>query len=113
MLKRGTLVILNDCDAPEARMVAVLTSYNSREGYWHARYLSTFPNMTRCTTTQPTPVADFGVLVEFRGDEFRCVQVRASVARYRDGVPRRWQDYRGSRWLKMRSAAADKVARAA
>jgi hypothetical protein len=114
MLKRGDFVIANDCDAPEARMIAVLTSFDAVAGWWRARYLSKFPYRARCHADAPTPVADFGVLVEFRGDEFRCVQVRESKARYRDGAPRRWQDRSPGVWRELRSSAtAQKIARAA
>jgi hypothetical protein len=114
MLKRGTLVIVNDCDAPEARLVAILTSFDARAGQWRARYLSTFPYRALCCADEPTPVADFGVLIEFSGDRFRCLQVRPSAARYRDGKPRAWQDRNPGAWRELRSSAtAQRIARAA
>jgi len=113
-LSRGTLVIVNDTDAPEARLVAILTSFDANAGHWRARYLSRFPFRAICHADEPTPVADFGVLVEFRGDEFRCVQVRHSKARYRDGKPRRWQDRNPDVWRELRSSAtAHAITRAA
>lgn len=97
MLTRGQLVIMNDIDCPEAKLVAVLTRFDDKKGVWHARYLAKATSRTKCYSSGalggPTPLADFGVQVEFVGEFFRAVQTTLSVATYRDGKPRSWQDY--------------------
>lgn len=99
MLKRGQLVIMNDIDCPEAKLVAVLTRFDDKKGIWHARYLAKATSRTKCYSSGalggPTPLADFGVRVEFSGEFFAVVPTgNPSVATYRDGKPRTWQDYR-------------------
>lgn len=98
MLTRGQLVIMNDIDCPEAKLVAVLTRFDDKKGIWHARYLAKATSRTKCYSSGalggPTPLDDFGVAVEFVGEFFRAVPTgKPSVAKYRDGVPRSWQDY--------------------
>lgn len=108
MLKRGDVVIINDVDAPEAKMLAVLTKYDADAGAWHARYLTTATRNWKCGTANwtPTKVEDFGMRLEWRGDEFRVVPNGAPcVATYDDGVPRRWQDYSGREWWTTRPEA--------
>jgi hypothetical protein len=106
MLTRGTYVIMNDCDAPEARMVAVLTRYDDQRGIWHALYLSTHTNMAAPYGPQPTPLSKFGKTVEWRWNEYRVVDSgEPCTATYRDGAPRNWQDYRGERWWEARGKA--------
>lgn len=110
MLTRGTPVILNDVDCPEAMLVAVLERYDDKAGVWHARYLSPRTNMQKCCSSGslggPTPIDLFGVKLEIRGEEYRVVQSGASQAKYRDGKPREWQDRRGGdQWQKARKVA--------
>lgn len=108
-LKRGVPVIMNDVDAPEARLVAVLTSYDDARGVWHARYLSTFPHRARCSSHSwtPTPIAAFGVRLELDGFRFRCVPTGEPCrATYDDGKPRSWQDRAPERWQQIRVKAA-------
>jgi hypothetical protein len=110
MLTRGTPVILNDVDAPEARLVAVLERYDDQSGVWYARYLSTYPNMKTCWTSGslggPTPLSEFGVRLDVDGDKFRVVQTGSSSATYRDGKPRNWQDRTGREWWPVAARAA-------
>lgn len=99
MLTRGQLVIMNDIDCPEAKLVAVLTRFDDKKGIWHARYLAKATSRTKCYSSGalggPTPIDDFGVMIEFVGDHFRAVPSgKPSNAKYRDGKPRSWQDYR-------------------
>lgn len=106
MLKRGDYVIMNDVDCPEARLVAVLTRYDDRKGYWHALYLSTFTNMAAPYGRQPTLLSAFGMRVEWKRDEYRVVPIgEPCTATYRDGRPRRWQDRCGSRMWEARKKA--------
>lgn len=108
MLRRGMFVILNDVDAPEARMVAVLTSYNDLVGFWRARYLSTFTHRATCIAQlwTPTPLETFGVRLVFAGDRYQCIPIGPSRAAYEDGKPRRWQDRCPGRWHPLRDGAA-------
>ena len=113
MLLRGTPVIINDVDCPEAKLVAVIRGYDAKRGVWKADYLSTRTNMARCWTSGeiggPTPIAEFGMKVELddTGLSFRVVPSGApNVAKYRDGKPRNWQDYDAEhRWWPTRKAA--------
>lgn len=106
-LTRGTYVIMNDVDCPEARLVAVLTRYDDQKGIWHALYLATYTNMAAPYGRQPTPLSDFGVTIEWKWDEYRAVpNGNPCVAKYRDGKPRQWQDRFGDdRWWKARKKA--------
>lgn len=108
MLTRGTYVIMNDVDAPEARLVAVLTRYDDVKGIWHALYLASYTNMAAPYGTRPTPLSDFGQKVEWRWDEYRVVSSgEPCTAKYRDGAPRQWQDRFGeNRWWDARRKAA-------
>ena len=105
LLSRGTPVIINDADAPEARLVAVLTRYDADRGIWFARYLSTWTNMLVCYTgDEPTPIARFGVRLEWKGESYRCVPTgEPSTAVYRDGVPRRWQERNPDKFWQSRA----------
>lgn len=107
-LRRGTPVIIMDCEEPSARMVSVLARYDDKKGTWFGLYLSTFPNMTLCHTTSwtPTPIADFGMMLEVNGNQFRCVPSgKPSRATYEDSKPRKWQDRFGDRWWDTRPNA--------
>jgi len=109
-LRLGVPVIMNDCDCPEAKMVAVLTRFDSRKGIWYAQYLSPHTNMEECWTGGglggPTPIAEFGVRLEIRGSQYRVVTTGVpSQATYRDGVHRDWQDRQGPAWRTMRVEA--------
>ena len=106
MLKRGTPVIINDVDCPEGRLVAVMRNYDEKEGLWYALYLSDSTNMkVCCTDREPTPLAHFGVWIEWDGDKYHCVQKVPSTAFYYDGEPRAWQDRRRDVWWTARRKA--------
>lgn len=109
-LTRGTYVIMNDFDRPEAKLVAVLTRYDDRpgRGIWHALYLASATHMAAPYGPQPTPLAAFGKRVEWSNDTFRCVDTGGPVtATYRDGRPRAWQDcYEGEQWAARKAARA-------
>jgi len=107
MLTRGTYVIMNDVDCPEARLVAVLTRFDDAKGIWHALYLATYTNMAAPYGPDPTPLSDFGMTVERRWNVYRVIaNGKPSIATYRDGHPRNWQDRFGEdRWWEMRKQA--------
>ena len=106
-LRKGMPVIINDVERPEARLVAVLTTFNARTGIWRARYLANGTHGTQCWTGgQPTPLSHFGIALESDGDRFRCVSSgEPSIATYRDGRPRSWQDRTPSHWWPFRTYA--------
>lgn len=95
-LTRGTYVIMNDFDRPEAKLVAVLTRYDDRKGIWHALYLARATNMSSPYGPNPTLLDRFAMRVEWSGDTYKVVPTGGEVtATYRDGRPRQWQDYHG------------------
>ncbi len=113
-LRIGEFVIMMDCECPEARMVVVLTSYAAKTGIWHGRYISAYPNMSKCFTSTwtPTRVSDFGMEIELSDDgkQFRCVpNGKPCVARYEDLTPRKWQDRMGDRWHDIRMSLDEKT----
>ena len=107
-LTRGTYVIMNDIDCPEARLVAVLTRYDDIKGIWRALYLAAYTNMSAPYGPGPTPISAFGKGVEWSGDAYRVVDTGQPVtATYRDGKPRSWQDRCGDRYWSGRKAAIE------
>jgi len=91
----GDYVIMNDCDKPCTRLIAVVTKVDAEKERVWARYICERVNMR-----EPygwlggvTRVSDFGVEIAFNGDMVSTEQVRPSVATYRDGKPREWQPY--------------------
>lgn len=89
----GDYVIMNDCDKPCTRLIAVVTGIDPEKERVNARYICERVNMR-----EPygwlggvTLVSDFGVEMIFNGDTVSTEQVRPSVATYRDGKPREWQ----------------------
>ncbi len=115
-LTRGTYVIMNDVDCPEAMLVAVLTRYDESSGKWHALYLAKATNMAAPFGSDPTPLDRFAQRVEWSADfeTFRVVPTGGVVtSQYRDGTPRSWQDRRGGseRWWPARKAASKACAK--
>lgn len=115
-LRRGTYVIMNDVDCPEAMLVAVLTRFDDKTGIWHALYLAKATNMAAPYGTDPTPLSKFAQRVEWGAEfeTFRVVPIDAPVtATYRDGKPRAWQDRCGgaNRWWPARKAASNACAK--
>lgn len=110
-MKRGDFVIMNTADAPEAKMVAVLTRHDDVRGIWHALYLWDNRIMRAPYGPRPTLVSDFGQSVEIDGDQYRVVPTgKESVATYEDGVNRRWQDHTGSPWRTICRGAMKAIA---
>lgn len=107
LLLRGTPLIICDSDRPEARMVACLINYDAKAGRWNARYLSPKTNMRVCwSTTKPTPLADFGVRLIICSSQYRAVATDLpSIATYRDGKPRHWQEVLPSPMCQSRADA--------
>ena len=92
-IKVGDYVIMNDCDKPCTRLIAIVTKVDTEKERVNARYICKRVNMR-----EPygwlggvTLVSDFGVEMAFNGDTVSTKQVRPSIATYRDGKPRNWQ----------------------
>jgi hypothetical protein len=104
-IERGDIVIINDCDEPSARMCAVVTS-TEPTGLCRALYLTTWrKTMNECAGHNATKIEDFGQLAVFKNGEMQIVTVGESRAKYRDGIPRFWQDRQNGVWHKCRKAA--------
>jgi hypothetical protein len=112
------LGIIDDCDAPQPNMVAVVMWSGRIGGYkWEyvdrrhrARY-----GKGHCRTWPEkfTPLQDFGVLAIFRTDgALRFERFRPSAAKYHDGVPRDWQGDRQPEFIFIRPYIASPVLRA-
>lgn len=93
----GHCVIINDCDCPTGRLVAVVTDVTTE--LVSARYLSTRTNIKICSSSWPedvTPVNHFGLRVHLSkcGTAFWCERDSSLpfIATYPDGKPRRWQE---------------------
>lgn len=87
--------ILDDCDAPEAKMLVIAVG---PPGEAWIEYLDLRrPQLSRRREAKPaslsrwTDAAAFGVSLSLcEGAQLRVVQTGASVATYKDGVPRPW-----------------------
>ncbi len=96
------LVILNDCDAPETRMIALVRdagegpewTYLSADKRFGGRYLKWLPLRYPEHTTD---LQTFGVkpVIEVREGQhrIRVDRISGSLATYPDGVSRRWQGH--------------------
>jgi hypothetical protein len=94
----GHCVIINDIEAPEGRMVSVITDIKGdvvTTKYLNSLRLFDSYNRRgvcnrRCTVT---PVGKFGVSVRVSSDrKYWCEVVGTSSATYLDGTPRKWQE---------------------
>jgi hypothetical protein len=93
--------ILDDCDAPEARMIVLLWGDQSDPSAEYisskVRPLNSAGSAGRRFGHFPkrfTELTKFGVMPEFDPDGLLVIRVVGpSVATYPDGVPRRWQGY--------------------
>lgn len=96
------LVILNDFDAPDVRMIALMRP--AKEGGFEWCYISRWKSLSRYRRWHAvgalkyvTPIEAFGVfpvVEQFPGDEWAMLRVERfaeSVATYPDGMARRWQ----------------------
>lgn len=100
------LVILNDCDAPETRMIALVRdagegpewTYLSADRRFDGKWLK-WNKLSHPKDT--TEISQFGVkpIIELRDGqhEIRVERVRKTRARYPDGVAREWQGHIGAR----------------
>lgn len=88
------LGILNDVDAPEARMIVLIAKKRSglKAVYVNGRIPKKWSNWFPCNGERFTALDRFGVLASVSPDGFlQADQVTASTATYPDGKPRRWQ----------------------
>lgn len=100
-IKLGAAIIVSDYEQPCGRLVAIVTGVDS--GKVFSKYLNADPELDsyvkRGVTSIlgiATPIGDFGVQLQIDQEgRYRCVQVRESEAKYRDGKPRQWQERTG------------------
>lgn len=93
-IKKGDLIIINDSDRPCARMIAKVTSINSKIDRVYAKYISSKLKNEKCYSSPDnvTKVTDFGVQVYIEKDRYMCLAIGRSKATYRDGMSRQWQE---------------------
>jgi len=95
-LRPGTAVIINDTECASESSVAVICAHNHDSDEYHALYLSSSVGQVKCVSTGtsgwPTPLREFGVMVEISRDGlYRVVPTGdPSTAIYSDGRPRQW-----------------------
>lgn len=111
MIVPGTPVIINRCDRPCAKLVAIVTEID--DSLVTAMYLSSATMVRSCVDhiDVVTPIADFGVkLLVVKGryhhdDVFTTIPTGSqSIATYADGHLRCWQE-NGSRVEKLYTTA--------
>jgi hypothetical protein len=100
----GHCVILNDVEQPCGRLVAVIMSIEGNTAFCNYlcadRDLSSYNKQLGMAIQveggihNMTPVSKFGVEVHYypQVGTYGCERVGDSVATYRDGKPRRWQE---------------------
>lgn len=110
------LGILNDYDAPDERMVAVLWGKRADTLKW--AYVSPKPGWMgeyQCGDASTfTPLNKFGVRAEMTRDGWLCIiRFGISCAVYKhDGAPRRWQGTDSSTIIRIKPGIAGYVVRA-
>ncbi len=111
-LHTPVLGILNDYDAPQARMLVVVYGReNARRwsyiGDMNAGHLGTYPlNMPQWFT----PLSRFGVAAVMLPDgRLRLTQLTISAATYQDGKPRNWQGAAVEETIHVRKHLAGEV----
>jgi len=93
----GDCVILNDCERPCAEMICVVVGFDNQQ--YTCKYLNADkkfdsynkPGM-KTSLDEATRVADFGVVMRYSDGRYWCEHTAASIAKYRDGHPRLWQE---------------------
>lgn len=100
----GHCVILNDAEQPCGRLVAVIMAIEGNTAY--CNYLNADPQLSSYNKKlgmavqieggihNMTPVGKFGVEVDYypQVGTYCCERVGDTVATYRDGRPRKWQE---------------------
>lgn len=81
--------IINDVDRPERRHVMLMSKYDGRLLYMHPE-LHDWGRME--VQPETTTMEEFGFHVSLQGDTAIFSQINKSLARYKDGSPRMWQD---------------------
>jgi hypothetical protein len=81
------LVIVNDCDRPEARLVAALDEETGM-----AYYLSARVDQLRVSASRPTSVTEFGCHGFLDNYSYTIIRMSNGHATYHDGTPREWQE---------------------
>ena len=107
-IKKGNLVILNECDQPGPRMIVLVTSV--QEGVVYGKYISKDIKFKkpRSQLTYVTRVSDFGVRMSVIDGSLLVHVTGNSTARYSDGKPRQWQRVSGAK-TKIKPKLLNKV----
>ena len=84
------LFIINDFDCPNWDLVVYKTSDGT--GRYLHRKSERRQEFSPDLMDIATPLSDFGFSLEPTEDGIKCTLDKKSVATYRDGVPRKWQD---------------------
>ena len=85
------LYIVDDCDAPCFECIA-RKAKNGKFYYIHKK-LRNVKQFYGMTPTNPAPLKDFGLTMQIKDGCLCFVKAHKSIATYRDGRPRDWQDY--------------------
>lgn len=97
----GHAIIVDDCDRPETKMIAVI--HDIRNGTAYCTYLDKKKDGFKCSFpvegNRATPVNDFGIKVHRDGKYYFCERIiessssdAMSKAKYPDGARRCWQE---------------------
>lgn len=95
-LQTYNCVILNEYDRPSGNLVAVILG--EKDGKYICKYLNKLLSGSSSNMlidkSRPVPVSDFGVDVycDPSCNAYWCEKARDSVAKYRDGSIRLWQE---------------------
>ena len=100
--------IVNDFDRPDERHVVQIVGKNKKHGYPEGEYIhDSLTDWCKksghrlCVRKSSTPLSAFGFDLTIDDGYATFTLVSGSVARYRDGRPRRWQG-RSSFTLKLK-----------
>ena len=106
----GDCVNLNQVEQPCAKLIAVVVADDGQ--LYHCQYLNADPMLDsynnppmKCSLDDATKIADFGVVIRSEGSEYWCEQRSESKATYKDGKPRKWQDWGQPKFVARRGVA--------
>lgn len=97
-VRLGDCVIINDVDGPYSANVAVVVGIDRdmiRTRYLNSDARFTMFNRVGCVNRRKdvTHIHDFGVILVVDGDKYWCDgHINKSIATYRDGTHRDWQE---------------------
>jgi hypothetical protein len=104
-ITKARYVIINDCDAPEPRMVC---QYVPGIGYCYLDRRNNKPDFDGMRGVEATPIEAFSIVWTDNSDGTVSFYQsdRPIIATYRDGEPRRWQSRStGFEYRQLKAAA--------